>query len=98
MGTLSFQPAGTRSVSEGTRTMMETAVRTAISVILPVMLFHMIRWCSFPYPYPCQAGFCASGAAASWLEPETALRVTFTRTLSAISRVMVVSVRPFTSP
>src|SRR5659263_263476 len=50
LGTLSFHPAGTRSVSEGTRMMMETAVRTAISVILPVMLFHMIRWCSFPNP------------------------------------------------
>jgi len=31
--------------------MMEAAVRTTISVILPVMLFHMIRWCSFPNPW-----------------------------------------------
>src|SRR4030042_3833389 len=50
LGTRSFHTAGSRSVSEGARTMMATAVRTTISVILPVMLFHMIRWCSFPYP------------------------------------------------
>src|SRR5512139_428392 len=48
-GIRSFHPAGTLSVRDGTRTTTQPTVRTAIRVILPEMLFHMVRGRSFRF-------------------------------------------------
>src|SRR5512139_1051602 len=55
-GIRSFQPAGTRSVRDGTRTMTEATVRTAIRVILPEMLFHIALGRSFRFLAAARSG------------------------------------------